>query len=275
MQTHGKSIVFALTLDDKRFTFKEKAALFDAMRLVVPGDVDMMTHLTHLSAYYTQPKSRRQWRGDSKMVIANNVILVWDDCPKRMEPFDMLRDNGVLASLSCFMFYNEDSHAVHILNWRCRLSDTVTSPDYYMPHLIESVAFIKRTYLAADKSSVTHLMVEIAPIAETLCAFGILMDFVLVVPEPRRPMAPSLTFQEACHTKDFDAFHTLAADPRNRTHNTEGVEVLRLYYVAKVCECAIRETAQFNLNTISVFQCKRCHDVRFCTKKCELWHKCC
>lgn len=272
----GESIVFAVSLNDRRFTFKEKVALFDAMRSIVVAsgdDTDMEQHLAHLSDYYTKPMTRRQWRGPPKRVIANHVILVWDECTNNMAPIDMVRDTTVLARLSCFMFYKEDRHAVHILNWRCRLTETITDADYYIPHLIESVAFIKRIYLMRFESGVTHLVLDVAPIAETLCTFGILMGFMVVLPES---LCQCAEFAEACRTKNFEAFRAIASDgERYYTRNEEGDNVLRLMYAAKVCDCAIHEAARLNMKSVHVFHCKICRDVRFCTKKCVSWQKCC
>lgn len=285
-----RGVIFTFALDDMRIGPKDRLALFETLKSMVPQDKpEMLSHLERVYTYYGTSKRDRVWQNPEE-VKPTNIIVAWDDnTPKmrsvaRRTPFDLIFDPVSLSTMSCFMFYNVTGPCVHILNWYHE--EVLHDDDYYLKHMIGCVGYLKQLYLAPGLET-SIMMAEIEPIGDTLIMFSLYMDFeLLLAMSSTKPLTSDLSasatliaaFKKVFDEKDFDGMRGIADDPRYRTTNKEGVNVLRLFYYPKTCECVSScnvATMLKNRHLVCSYQCESCKEIHFCSKKCTEWQNCC
>lgn len=289
-----RGVIFTFSLDDMRISLKDRTALFDTLKSLIPKDKpEMVTHLVKVYMYYGMSKRNRVWYTPDE-VRPTHIIVAWDDhTPKmrataRTTPFDLIFDPQSLSKMSCFMFYNVTDPCVHILNWyhETVLHDDDDDDDYYLKHMIGCIGYLKQVYLAPGLDT-SIMMAEIEPIGDTLIVFSLYMDFeLLLAVNSTKPLVSDISassdlivsFKKAFDEKDFDGMRSIADDTRYRTTNKEGVSVLRLFYYPKRCDCVSSismATMIKNRNIVCSYQCESCKEIHFCSKKCPDWQNCC
>ena len=263
-------IMCVMSLDDMRLSSQDLNDLFARFMVIADSNPDMLVHLKSLLSYLQSPKKRRRWYNND-VTRPTHVVFMWGDGTPRMRllaqhsPFSLLKRgvDSAVSQICGFMLYLPAIPNVNVLNWYH--TGGVDDP-HYLPRMREAIGLLKIKYLV-PRSGFNFMIADVAPIYETLVWFGLFMDFFVEGGDGEVDHA----FLDAYLSKDLDSFREIVESSRYRTKNSEGVEVIRLYYHPRLCPCAMNAARAGEIGLVSHYQCRDCHEVNYCTKDCRMW----
>jgi len=264
-----KELVCHFPLKELFGTREKFDSLFTTMRDMVCDKPAMLSHIGHLYSHYADDVP---WY-DDRVLCPTHVMVTWDTDERRELARKVMASNGHfmvdITRIACFMMYRVEPPRIHILNWSHTGFDT--DNDRYLPYLNACINAMKRRYMSPSLTT-NHIVLDIRPIYETFVWFKIVASFQLDIGYSRgEDDREWRSTRRALDGKSLEAMRPVVANPRFRMNTTEGIEVLRLFYYPRLCQC---NTDEGTGRCSEAYQCVDCMGIFYCNRDCPYWNGC-